>query len=169
MDSPSNRVLLLLFSMFQLLILFFVYFLIDKQNAFYMDMISMQNLQIQELSANLTRITLLQSEQTRLIIELQAQQKILAGVGITFVFVVSAFLLFFYSPGVSPEVVSNQVNAIADLFIKQSGTVAELSWKVGNLQDVSNATQSSLQDTSAATQFLLNAVQALEASVKTLS
>jgi len=169
MDGPSNRFVLLSFCGFQIVIFLFVYYLINRQNMFYMETISLQNLQIKELNENLTRITLLQVEQARLILDLQAEQKIIAGVTFSLVLVLGGFLLFFYSPGVSPEVVSSQVNAISELFIKQSGTVAEVSWKVGKLEDAFNASQSLLQEISAATQFLLTAAEGLETVSKVLS
>lgn len=169
MDGPSKRFLLLSFCGFQIVIFLFVYYLITHQNIFYTEMLSLQNLQIKELNENLTRITLLQMEQGRLISELQLQQKILAGATISAVLVLGAFLLFFYSPGVSPEVVNSQVSAISELFIKQSGTVAEVSWKVGKLEDAFNASQSLLQEISAATQFLLNAAEGVETASKILS
>ena len=169
MDGPSKRFLLLSFCGFQIVIFLFVYYLITHQNIFYTEMLSLQNLQIKELNENLTRITLLQMEQGRLISELQFQQKILAGLGITLVIVLGGFLLFFYTPGVSPEVAQNHLNFIADSFIKQSTGMIEVANDVEKLKVTAKLTEKLLQDTSAANELLLNAAEAFETASKALS
>jgi hypothetical protein len=169
MDGPSNRVVLLLFCSFQALTFGFVQYMLNKQNQFYAQMISTQNLQIKELTANLSKLAMVNAEQGQLIIDLQFQQKILAGLGITLVIVVGSFLLFFYTPGVSPEVAQNHLNFIADSFIKQSTAMIEVANDVEKLKVTAKLTEKLLQDTSAANELLLNAAEAFETASKALS
>ncbi len=154
MNSLSNRVILLFFTGFQVVIFLFVYYLVNRQNIFYTEMLSLQNLQIKELNENLTRITLLQLEQARLILDLQAQQKILVGVTFSLVLVLGGFFLFFYSPGVSPEVAQNHMSFITDSFISQNNVILEM------LNDIEKIK---------ATELFLNAAQGVETASKILS
>lgn len=169
MDGPANRAVLFLFCSFQALTFGFVQYTLTKQNEFYAQMISTQNLQIQNLSANLSKLAMLNAEQAELILDLQFQQRILAGATISAILVLGGFLLFFYTPGVSPEVAQSHLNFIADSFIKQSTGMIEVANDVEKLKVTAKLTEKLLQDTSAANELLLNAAEAFETASKALS
>jgi hypothetical protein len=169
MDGPSNRVFLLLFCSFQALTFGFVQYMLNKQNQFYAQMLSTQNLQIQNLTANLSKLAMLNAEQGQLIIDLQFQQKVLMGATITIVLVLGGFFLFLYSPGVSPEVAQNHMSFITDSFISQNNVILEMLNDIEKMKATAKLSEQLLQDSSAATELLLNAAEGFEAASKVLS
>ena len=104
MNGPSNKSMLLSVILSQLFTLLGIFFLMDNQNAFFLEIISKQNAQIQELSETLTQLRFQQGEE-KLISEMPVQQKILAKSVIILVVIAFGFFLFFYPPGVASEVV----------------------------------------------------------------
>jgi hypothetical protein len=169
MDGPSNKVVLLCFSGFQVIVLGFLQFLLSKQNEFYTQMIASQNAQIRELSANLSKFAVLNAGQAQLILELEFQQKLLAGVTFSVILVLGGFLLFFYSPGVSPEVAQNHMSFITDSFISQNNVILEMLNDIEKMKETAKLTEKLLQDSTAATELLLNAAEGFEAASKVLS
>jgi len=169
MNGPSNKAVLLWFASFQILTLGFMQFLANKQNAFYSEMITLQNSQIDELRTNLAKLAVLNATQGQLIMDLQFQQKILAGLGITLVIVLGGFLLFFYSPGVSPEVAQNHMSFITDSFILQNNVILEMLNDIEKMKATAKLSERLLQDSTTATELLLNAAEGLETASKVLS
>ena len=104
MNGPSNKAVLLSLILTQLFNLLAVFFLMDNQNAFFLDIISNQNLEIQKLNETLSQLRFQQGEE-KLISEMPVQQKILAKSVIILIIIAFGFFLFFYPPGVASEVV----------------------------------------------------------------
>ena len=104
MNGPSNKVILLSFTTVQLLVLLAIFFLVAKQNTFFLDIISNQNLEIQKLNETLTELSFQQGEKAKLISEMPVEQKILATSGVILIILAFGFFLFFYPPGIAPEV-----------------------------------------------------------------
>ena len=165
MDGPSNKVVFLSFCGFQILTLSFLQYILNKQNQFYAQVLSTQNLQIKELSTNLSKLSMLNAEQAQLILELQFQQKLIAGVTVTVVLVLGGFFLFFYSPGFSPD----HMSLISDKFLKQNADMTEMALDIWQLKATAKMTEKLLQDSSAATELLLNAAEGFETASKALS